>query len=78
MGKSLRVSYERVAKEIAMEAAKSMWRYTIPASFFEAKYDDKEECWLVRASYFEETLTFRIDALTGNVSNLKREKNIAQ
>jgi len=78
MGKSLRVSDERVAKEIAVEAAKSIWHYTIPASFFETKYDEKEESWLIRASYFEEILTLKIDALTGNVSHFKRGKSTTQ
>jgi hypothetical protein len=74
LNEALRVGDERAAKEIAIEAAKSMWRYTIPSSFYEAEYDDKAKCWIVQASYFEDRLRFRIDAVTGNVSSFKVEK----
>jgi len=74
MSEALRVSDERAAKEIAIEAAKSMWRYTIPSSFYEAEYDQNAKSWSVEASYFEEKLTFKIDAKTGNVSAFKIEK----
>lgn len=74
MNESLRVGDERAAKEIAIEAAKSMWRYTIPISFYQAKYDEKTKCWTVQASYFEDKLSFRIDAVTGNVSSFRVEK----
>jgi len=74
MSEALRVSDERAAKEIAIEAAKSMWRYTIPSSFYEAEYDQNAKSWNVEASYFEEKLTFKIDARTGNVSAFKIEK----
>lgn len=72
MGDTLRVSDAQVA-EIAMEAAKSMWRYTIPSSFYEVQYDENDKSWKVEASYFEK-LTFRIDAKTGYVSGFKIEK----
>ena len=75
MSKPLRVNSEKAAKEIGIEAAKSMWNYAIPASFFETEYDKKEETWLVKTVFFEETLTFKIDALTGNISSFKREKS---
>jgi hypothetical protein len=74
MGEALRVSDERMAKEIAMEAAKSMWRYTIPSSFYKVEYDQNAKSWNIEASYFEEKLTFKIDAKTGNVSAFKIKK----
>ena len=74
VAKELRVPDERTAKEIAIEAARSMWRYTLPSSFYEVKYDEKVKCWNVEANYFEEKLTFKIDAATGNVSAFKVEK----
>jgi len=74
MNEALRVSDERTAKEIAMEAAKSMWRYTIPSSFYEVDYDRNAKSWNVKASYFEEKLTFKIDAKTGNVSAFRIKK----
>lgn len=70
----MRVSDAQMAKEIAMEAAKSMWRYTIPSSFYEIEYNKNDKSWNVEASYFEEKLTFKIDARTGNVSAFKIEK----
>ena len=75
MVETLRVSDARAAKEIAMEAAKSMWRYTIPSSFYEVKYDKDAKSWNVEASYFEEQLAFKIDAKTGNVLAFKIKKN---
>jgi hypothetical protein len=78
MGEILRVSDERVAREIAIEAAKSMWRYTIPSSFYEVKYDEKGKCWKVEATYFEEKLSLKIDAVTGNVSGFKVEKTASK
>jgi hypothetical protein len=75
MGHTLRVNDARAAKEIAIEAAKSMWRYTLPSFFYEVKYDEKAKSWNVEANYFEEKLTFKIDATTGNVSGFKIEKN---
>jgi hypothetical protein len=74
MNKTPRVSDAKTAKEIAIEAAKSMWRYTVPSSFYEVKFNDADKSWNVAASYFEEKLTFKIDAATGNVSNFKIEK----
>jgi hypothetical protein len=74
MGEELRVANAQAAKEIAIEAAKSMWRYTIPGSFYEAKYDENSKSWNVEASYFEQKLTFKIDAVTGNVSAFKIAK----
>jgi uncharacterized membrane protein YkoI len=71
MGGPLRVNDERMAKEIAMEAAKSMWRYNIPSSFYEVEYDQNDKSWKVEAKYFEDKLTFKIDAATGNVSGFK-------
>jgi hypothetical protein len=78
MGETLRVSNARLAKEIAIEAAKSMWRYTIPGSFYKVEYDEKGKCWKVEAEYFEEKLSFKIDAMTGNVSAFKVEKSSQQ
>ena len=74
VNETLRVGDEKVAKEIAIEAAKSMWRYTIPSSFYEVEYDKDGKCWKVEANYFEEKLSFKIDAVTGNVSSFKVEK----
>jgi len=71
MGDTLRVSDAQVAREIAMEAAKSMWRITIPSSFYEVQYDEKDKSRKAETSYFEEKLTFRIDAKTGYVSGFK-------
>jgi hypothetical protein len=51
-----------------------MWRYTIPSSFYQVDYDEKGKCWNLEASYFEEKLTFKIDAATGNVSSFRLEK----
>lgn len=73
MDKGKRVPDEGTAREIAIEAAR-MWRYTIPSSFYEVKYDEKSKCWNVEANYFEQKLTFKIDAATGNVSAFKVEK----
>jgi hypothetical protein len=78
MSKALRVPDARAAREIAIEAAKSMWRYTIPSSFYEVEYDESDRCWNVKAEYFEEKLSFRIDAATGNVSAFKVEKSSQQ
>jgi hypothetical protein len=50
MGDTLRVSDAQVA-EIAMEAAKSMWRYTIASSFYEVQYDENDKPWKAEASY---------------------------
>jgi hypothetical protein len=74
MAKGLRVEDARSAKEIAIVAAKSMWGYTIPGSFYEAEYDENAKCWNVRAEYFEQKLSFKISAETGNVSAFKVEK----
>jgi hypothetical protein len=74
MTEALRVNDERTAKEIAIEAAKSMWRYTIPSSFYEVEFDENAKSWNVEANYFEEKLTFKIDAKTGNVSAFKIKK----
>ncbi|MCJ7424902.1 hypothetical protein MUP01_11650 [Candidatus Bathyarchaeota archaeon] len=74
MDNALRVNNANMARDIAIEAAKSMWRYTIPSSFYEVEYDKKGKCWMVAASYFEERLSFKIDAVTGNVSSFKVEK----
>jgi len=74
MSKEPRVVDAQAAKEIAIEAAKSMWRYTIPTSFYEAKYDENSRSWNVEANYFEQKLKFKIDAVTGNVSAFKIEK----
>jgi len=71
MREVLRVNDEKMAREIAIEAAKSMWRYTIPSSFYEVEYDEEGKCWKVEASYFEKKLSFKIDAVTGNVSSFK-------
>jgi hypothetical protein len=70
----MRVDNAEAARDIASEAAKSMWRYTIPSSFYEIEYDKSDKCWKVEASYFEEKLSFKIDAVTGNVSSFKTEK----
>jgi hypothetical protein len=75
MGQAMRVGDVRVAKEIAIEAAKSMWRYTIPSSFYKVKYDKNDKSWNVEANYFEEKLTFKIDAATGKVSTFRLKKN---
>lgn len=64
----------KTAKEIAIEAAKSMWRYTVPSSFYEVRYDESDKSWNVEVSYFEEKLTFKIDAATGNVSTFRIKK----
>lgn len=74
MDQILRVNDSRTAKHMAMEAAKSMWRYTVPSSFYKVKYNRAEKAWDVEATYFEERLVFKIDAETGNVSNYKVEK----
>jgi len=73
MNETLRVNNEKMAREIAIEAAKSMWRYTIPSSFYEVDYDEKDKSWKVKASYFEKKLSFKIDAATGNVSSFRVE-----
>ena len=78
MGETLRVPDAGTAREIAIEAAKSMWRYTIPSSFYEVEYNENGKCWNVKAEYFEEKLSFRIDAATGNVSAFKVEKSAQQ
>jgi hypothetical protein len=70
----LRVNDEKTARDIAIEAAKSMWRYTIPSSFYEIEFDENGKCWKVEANYFEEKLSFTIDAVTGNVSSFKVER----
>lgn len=74
MGGALRVDDGQTAKEIAMEAARSMWRYNIPSSFYEVEYDENDKFWNVEATYFEQRLTFKIDATTGNVSGFRIEK----
>jgi hypothetical protein len=74
MDDALRVTDATVAKEIAIEAAKAMWRYTIPSSFYKVEYDRKAQAWNVEADYFEQKLKFKIDAKTGNVSAFKIEK----
>ncbi len=74
MSEALRVNDEKMAKEIAIEAVRSMWRYTIPSSFYEVEYDKEGKCWKVEASYFEGRLSLKIDAMTGNVSSFKLEK----
>lgn len=51
-----------------------MWRYAIPSSFYDVEFDEEGKCWKVEASYFEEKLSFKIDAAMGNVSSLKVEK----
>jgi hypothetical protein len=74
MNDALRVTDAAVAKEIAIEAAKAMWRYTIPGSFYKVEYDGKAQAWNVEADYFEQKLQFKIDAKTGNVSAFRIEK----
>lgn len=70
----MRVDNAKAARDIAIEAAKFMWRYTIPSSFYEIEYDKSDKCWRVEASYSDEKLSFKIDAITGNVSPFKTEK----
>jgi uncharacterized protein (DUF1684 family) len=48
-----------------------MWRYNIPSSFYEVEYDQNDKSWKVEAKFFEDKLTFKIDAATGNVSGFK-------
>jgi hypothetical protein len=74
MGGALRVDDGQTAKETAMEAARSMWRYNIPSSFYEVEYDENDKSWNVEATYFEQKLKFKIDATTGNVSGFRIEK----
>jgi hypothetical protein len=74
MDQILRVNDSRTAKHIAMEAAKSMWGCTFPSSFYKAKYNKAEKTWDVEATYFEQRLTFKINAETGSVSSYKIEK----
>jgi hypothetical protein len=74
MDDALRVADAIAAKEIAIEAAKAMWRYTIPGSFYKVEYDEKAQAWNVEADYFEQKLKFKIDAKTGNVSAFRIEK----
>jgi hypothetical protein len=74
VNENLRVSDAAVAREIAIEAAKAMWRYTIPSSFCEAEYDKESRAWNVEVDYFEQKLNFKIDAKTGNVSAFKIKK----
>jgi hypothetical protein len=74
MDQILRVNDSRTAKHIAMEAAKSMWGYTFPSSFYEAKYNKAEKTWDVEATYFEQKLRFKINAETGSVLSYKVEK----
>jgi hypothetical protein len=74
VNESLRVGDAAAAREIAIEAAKAMWRYTIPSSFCEVEYDKKARAWNVEVDYFERKLNFRIDAKTGNVSAFKINK----
>ena len=78
MTKNLQVGDAKIAKEIAIEASRSMWRYVIPDSFVEAQFDDFRNCWTVVADYFEERLMFRIDAGTGNVSAFRLRKQGSQ
>jgi len=54
-----------MAKEIAIEAVRSMWRYAIPSSFYEVEYDKEDKCWKVEANYFEGRLSLKIGAMTG-------------
>jgi hypothetical protein len=68
-----RVNDSRTAIHIAMEAAKSMWGYTFPSSFYEAKYNETEKAWDVQATYFEKKLRFKIEVETGAVSSYKME-----
>ena len=75
MDQILRVNDSRTAKHIAMEAVKSMWGYTFPSSFYEAKYNRAENAWDVKATYFEERFIFKINAATGDVSSYKIEKS---
>lgn len=63
-----RVGSVHAARQIAAEAAKAMWNYTLPSSFYEVQFDEDDRAWDVEANYFEEKLSFRIDAMTGNVS----------
>jgi hypothetical protein len=74
MSDALRVRSAEKAREIAVEVAKSMWRYTIPCSFCEVGYDENDRSWHVEVDCFEDRLTFKIDAVTGNVSAFRREK----
>jgi len=74
MDQILRVNDSRTAKHIAMEAAKSMWGYTFPGSFYEVKYNKAEKAWDVQATYFEQRFCFKINAETGDVSNYKIER----
>jgi hypothetical protein len=68
MGKALRVGNAELAKEIAVEAAKELWRYTVPRSFIKAEHNENDQSWDLQVDYFEVKLTFKIDAVTGNVS----------
>lgn len=76
MGKALRVGSAEVAKEIAVEAAKGLWRYTVPSSFIKAEHNENDQSWDVEVDYFEVKLTFKIDAVTGNVSKFRSSKSM--
>lgn len=74
MIETLCVNDAKTARDIVIEAAKSMWRYTISSSFYEVEYGEKDKCWNAEASYFEKKLLFKNDAVTGNMSSFKVEK----
>jgi uncharacterized membrane protein YkoI len=74
MSDTLRVRSAEKAREIAVEAAKATWRYTIPCSFCEVGYDENSKSWHVEVDCFEDRLRFKIDAATGNVLTFRREK----
>lgn len=71
MNEVCRVGNVHAARQIAAEAAKAMWNYTLPSSFYDVQFDEEKKTWDVEADYFEEKLSFRINALTGNVSGFK-------
>jgi hypothetical protein len=71
MGEELRVADARARLGDRHRSRETMWRHTIPSSFYKAKCDENSKSWNVEASYFERKLTFKIDAVTGNVSAFK-------
>ena len=68
MGGALSVADAQVARESAMEAAKSTWRYNIPGSFHQVKNDKKDKSWSVEATCFEQKPTFKTAETTDDVS----------
>lgn len=74
MARQLKVPDALVAKDIAKRVANSMWKFPTEDNFYLIQLNKESNTWHVECKYFDETLIFEIDAVTGSVIEFKITK----